>query len=247
MRGFFGLALAATCSVLAPSTQAAFHLWEVGEVYSSADGQVQFIELTALAGSQQFLQNQQIRTTNSAGVSTFTFPTNLPTDSGGKTCLIGTASLASVPGGVTPNYIIPPNFIRRPIGGSGAAVTFVPASSTMNTINLPSDGQAALLRAGGNIVVTPTNSPKNFLNQSNSVVPVKIAAGAKSGNDFVISFPTARGVNGAAGPNYTIEGSGTVTPAAWTAATNVTGNGNQQSVAIPIDTATNQVFRLRVP
>jgi hypothetical protein len=148
---------------------------------------------------------------------------------------------------VTPNYIIPPNFIRRATNGGGSVVIFNPLPSHAITVNLPSDGRGALLRVGGNMVVVPTNSPKNFTGQANSIVPLKIASGVKSGSDMVISFPTALGVNGSAGPNYAIESSGTVSPSAWTVATNVTGNGNQRTVAIPIDSATNQVFRLRVP
>ena len=34
---------------------AAFHLWKIDEIYSNADGSVQFIELKALSGGQQFL------------------------------------------------------------------------------------------------------------------------------------------------------------------------------------------------
>jgi hypothetical protein len=231
----------------APPAKAAFHLWEIDEVYSSADGAVQFIELTALSGSQQFLANQQIRSTNSAGVNTFTFPTNLPADSGGRTCLIGTTNVALVPGGVLPNYIIPPNFIRRPTGVGSAAVIFNPRPSTVVTANLPADGESALRRSGGAMAVVPTNSPRNFAFQSNSIVPVRFLSANKANSDFLLSFRTATGVNGAAGPNYAIENSGTVAPASWSVATNVAGNGNVRTLALPINLATNQVFRLRVP
>jgi len=39
--------------VSAGTARAAFHLWQVNEIYSNADGTVQFIELIALAGGQQ--------------------------------------------------------------------------------------------------------------------------------------------------------------------------------------------------
>jgi len=86
------------------AAQAGFHLWDVNEVYSSADGTVQFIELRALSGFQQNLGTVgvSIRSTNSSGVNTFSFGTNLPGDTSGKTCIIGTSNLASIPGGITP-------------------------------------------------------------------------------------------------------------------------------------------------
>src|SRR5207247_1351119 len=106
--------------------QASYHLWDINEVYSSADGAVQFIELRATSGFQQNLNSggASIRSTNSSGVNTFSFPTNLPSDTANKTCILGTSNLALVPGGVVPNYIIPANFIRAPSGGGNAAVTF---------------------------------------------------------------------------------------------------------------------------
>lgn len=230
-----------------PSARAAFHLWEIGEVYSSADGSVQFVELTALASGQQFLANQQLRSTNSAGVSTFIFPTNLPGDSSGRTCIIGTTNVGLVPGGVTPNYIIPPNFIRRPTGVGSAAVIFNPLPSVVVTTNLPTDGEAALRRVGATVVVAPTNSPRNFAAQSNSIVPVKFLSANRVNSDLQITFRTATGVNGAAGPNYAIEAADALDAATWAVATNVGGNGGSHTIAIPINTASNQVFRLRVP
>jgi len=44
----------ATLAATLPA-QAIFHLWAIDEIYSSADGRVQYIELRALTGGQQFL------------------------------------------------------------------------------------------------------------------------------------------------------------------------------------------------
>src|SRR2546430_8980847 len=83
----------------AGAARAAYHLWDVNEVYSSADGTVQFIELRAILGGQQSLGtfSATIRSTNSSGINVFTFPTNLPGDTASKTCILGTSNLASVP------------------------------------------------------------------------------------------------------------------------------------------------------
>lgn len=252
MGGVFFALLAVTCLFATPA-RAGFHLWEISEVFSSADGSVQFVEMRAQTGGQQFFQSfggasSVLRSTNSLGTSTFTFATNLPGDTTSRTCIIGTSNLASIPGGVTPNYIIPAGFVRRATGGGGAAVVFGPNPSFgMVVTNLPSDGVSALIRSASGALLVPTNSPRNFQNQSNSIVPTGFASAAQSGGDLVLNFRTATGVNGSTGPNYAIEGSGTVSPPAWSVATNVTGNGNTQTVAIPINFNTNQVFRLRVP
>lgn len=246
-------ALVAGLACLAVPARAGFHLWEISEVYSSADGSVQFVEMRAQSGGQQFFKtfggnSSVVRSTNSLGTSTVILTNDLPGSSSGRTCLIGTANLATLPGGVMPDFIIPPGFIRRATNGGGAVVVFNPNSTFgMLTTALPSDGDSALLRATGGPIVTPTNSPKNFQLQSNSIVPTRIASAAQSGDALVLNFRTATGVNGGVGPNYGIEGSGSVSPAVWNVVTNVAGDGTTKSVALPIDKSTNQVFRLRVP
>src|SRR5947208_11924927 len=110
-RSLLRLALLLGAAVFLSSNvaRASYHLWDVNEVYSSADGTVQFIELRALAGGQQNLGSfsATIRSTNSSGINVFTFPTNLPGDTTSKTCILGTSNLTSVPGGVVPCYIVP--------------------------------------------------------------------------------------------------------------------------------------------
>src|SRR6185312_16868218 len=39
---------------------ASFHLWTIDELYSSADGKVQFMEMTALAPAQEFLSGHTL-------------------------------------------------------------------------------------------------------------------------------------------------------------------------------------------
>ena len=50
---------------------ASFHLFFMNEVYSNGDGTVQFIELGALAGSQQFVSGHTITVTQ--GLTTHSF------------------------------------------------------------------------------------------------------------------------------------------------------------------------------
>ena len=242
--------LAATMLLALNSARAGYHLWDINEVYSSADGTVQFIELRALSGSQQFMGGAvTIRSTNSSGTSTFTCSTNLPADTANKFCIIGTSNLASIPGGVAPNFVIPANFIR-PAAGGNAAVLFMPAgfgTTTAAFTNLPIDGDSALLRSGGTMIVVPTNSPRNFSDQSNTIVPVKFLSAGRSGTDFVMTFRTAIGPNGSAGPNYAVEFKNAVTNGTWTTLSNITGNGTTKSVSNTITSNPQRIFRLRVP
>jgi hypothetical protein len=86
-----------------------FHLWKIDEVFSSADGKVQFIELHDPANGESHTGGKTI----SSNENTFTFPANLPTDSTANMhFLIGTQSYAALPGAVTPDYIIPDNFFK---------------------------------------------------------------------------------------------------------------------------------------
>lgn len=237
-----------------PSARAGYHAWDINEIYSNADGSVQFIELRALSGGQQFMSGTVVmRATNSFVTNIFVCNSNLPADTSGRTCIFGTTNLASVPGGLVPNYIIPPNFIPPAAAPGNGAVLFLPNGFLGNNVaavysSLPTNGDSAIIRSGGSFVVVPTNSPRNFALQSNTIVPVKILAANKTDTNFLVSFRTATGVNGSAGPNYAVEGTGAFSPPNWSSATNVTGNGATQTIAFTLDSgATNRFFRLRVP
>ena len=94
---------------------ASFHLWQISEVYSNADGTVQFIELTALAGGQQFVTGHTI-TSSMGGMHELLHlhvgsprrqrRQDVPDRHGGP-------SLAS---GVTPDYVVPNGFLFTPNG-----------------------------------------------------------------------------------------------------------------------------------
>ena len=135
---------------------ASFHLWAFSELFSSADGKVQFVEMRALTAGQQFLTGHSM----AANGHVFEFPHDLPGDSGGHTMLVGTQSFAAL-GVVTPDYIVPDNFFAL---GSGSIV-FGEGAATWNYAGLPSDGSTSLNFDGS----TARNSPKNFGGQTGSV------------------------------------------------------------------------------
>src|SRR5262245_20918574 len=87
--------------------QAAFHLWDITEIYSNSSGTLQFIEFFTSSGSQEFVGGQQITIHNIGDTiqHSFTIPSHLPSDSTNKRFLLGTSGIAGA-GGPTPDYII---------------------------------------------------------------------------------------------------------------------------------------------
>jgi hypothetical protein len=129
-------------------------------------------------------------------------------------------------------------------------VQFVPPSfAIVNAAftNLPTDGDSSLLRSGASMIVVPTNSAKNFSDQSNTIVPVKFLSANRIGTNFVMSFRTATGPNNSAGPNYGVEFKNAVTNGSWTTLSNIVGDGTTKSVSNAIVSSPQRLFRLRVP
>jgi len=231
------------------AAQAAFHFWGVTEIYSSPDGSVQFVKLATSSTFQNATAGHVINCTGPQGTHSFTFPAGLSSSAtAGKTFLIGTSNLVSVPGGVTPDYFFTNSTPFLFLNGSSAITvgivgSFVaPASYT----NLPTDGQSSLAGSGSSLVVV-TNAPKNFNDQSNSIVPVKFSTAQKVNTNFVMTFRTATGVNASAGPTYTVEYKNLLTNSSWTPLTRVPGDGTTKSVSNAIASANQRFFRLNVP
>ena len=157
------LCVAAALLVALPAG-AAFHLWQMNELYSSADGRVQFLELTALSSGQQFVAGHTITVTQGGVSRSFTIPGNLPGDSAGRRFLVGTESFQAlaIPGGFRADFVVPDNFFFT---GNGT-INFAEFSDLWNYSGLPSDGTMSLNRDGS----TATNSPRNFSGGTGTVV-----------------------------------------------------------------------------
>jgi len=153
---FITLFLALTAGPAAAS----FHLMSMNELYSNADGSVQFLEMTALAPAQQFFFGHTLKVTQGGDTHTFSVPANLPGDTSGRRVLFATRGFADL-GIVTPDYIVPNGFF---FAGSGT-VTWAEGADQWNYSNLPSDGQLSLNRSGS----TAVNSPQNFAGATGTV------------------------------------------------------------------------------
>ena len=151
----------------AGSSQAAFHLWQINEIYSNADGSVQFVELVALTGGQQFLAGHAITSQQQGGATnSFSFQANLPGDTSGRSFLIGTQGFAAL-NVVTPDYTVPNGFLFT----SNGTINFAESADIVSYASLPTSGGLSINRNG----VSSTNSPKNFAGATGTVVAVPAA------------------------------------------------------------------------
>ena len=154
--GFAALGWASTAS-------AGIHTWDVNEVFSNADGSIQFVELRENGpppGSETGVGNGTISSNTQTYVMSegaVTAPTS------GKHFLIATAAFAALPGAPTPDAIIPPANIPffAPASDSVAFGGF----DTLVVTGAPTNGTDSY-GVGGVVAV---NSPTNYAGVSGSV------------------------------------------------------------------------------
>jgi hypothetical protein len=184
----------------------AFHIFHLQEVYSNANGAVQYIEFVGDEDGQNFWVGHQITST---GSEPFLITNNLPdffTD--GKSVLVATQGYADL-GLATPEFIIPNGFLSL----SDGMVEFEGMSSgsfpgSLGWAILPTDGVLALDHFGE----TVTNSPFNFFGVSGAIPgnPILGTAAANaltgtSAKDFIVGLNGNDVISGGSG-NDTIRG-----------------------------------------
>jgi hypothetical protein len=146
-------------------SMASFHIWDLSEVYSNEDGSVQFIELFCPSNGQQFLSGHALSATSDGVTVTFTFPGDSGSPTANKRLLLATSNFAALPGAVTPDFILPDNFINP--DASAIEVNFGPNQDVMNFTGtqLPSDGVTSIDRN----LAQAINSPTNFAEEIGSI------------------------------------------------------------------------------
>jgi RTX calcium-binding nonapeptide repeat (4 copies) len=183
----------------------AFHLYRINELYSNASGTVQFIELTVgSSNGESFWSGQSITVTQGGVTHRFTFAQNLPSTATANTSvLLATQAFADL-GLVTPNYIIPANFLFT---SGGASVNFAGVHNVVYA-SLPQDGVQSLHRAGGTLS-EGINSPTNFAGQSGSITPSQPnPITGTEGADTLAGTPGDDIIVGAAGDDLLLGGAG---------------------------------------
>jgi len=170
-----------------------FHLFHISEAYSSADGSIQFIEFHGEANSQHLWDPYTLTVTQGGTVHSFSIPSNLPSSSTlNKNVLVATQAFADLTG-ITPDYIIPENFLFT----TGSATINFPGMDSLSYTALPTDGVHSLGEDG---TTEQINSPTNFAGQtftiSSALAPIlddsleDVLAGNADGFEFVVPAAT---------------------------------------------------------
>jgi hypothetical protein len=166
MRPTLALAGLLAGTAVAVPARAAFHLWKVNEVFSSADGNVQFVELSDDSDFEHLIGGHQVRVrAGGTTLDSFTFPADLDTtETAGRTLLLATPGFEAL-AGVSPDYEIAPGFVDL---GQATAVAF-DALDELPLAGLPGDGRSSLHRNAGSAPVVADASPRNFAGEQGAI------------------------------------------------------------------------------
>jgi hypothetical protein len=143
---------------LALSTRLAFaefHFWTINEVFSDADGTVQFIELTTTVDGQNALNGHSLVSIDTnQNQKTLNFLTDLSGTTSNRSVLIATEEFTTLTG-LSADYIIESNFI--PI--SGGSLNFGEGTSLFDFTQpmLPLNGEQSIDGNAQPQTATPTN------------------------------------------------------------------------------------------
>ena len=109
LRWLFAAALICTAAL----AHATYHTLQIDEVYSNADGTVQYVVLREAAGAdgQQLLRGHSFSSTHAGVTKTYTFPNDLPSAAtASKRVLIASEGFAAL-GLIVPDYVLPNQFL----------------------------------------------------------------------------------------------------------------------------------------
>jgi len=158
-------------AVLAPASvaSAAHHQWIISELFSNADGTVQFVELLGTADNEQFIDGFFVNTLGPEGaiLTSVAIGPDLPSNlTAGAYLLIGTAgyaTLASQQGAPAPDRVLPDNFLE--IAADRVRYAGIAATDRVYA-NIPTGGIDSIdyENPGGTV-----NTPENFAGATGSI------------------------------------------------------------------------------
>jgi hypothetical protein len=150
----------------ATPAQAFFHEWEFKEVYTNADGSMQYIELQAFLSTEIFATGAQIVAVSDGVTRTFTFPGDLAGNTLNRHLLIASPGFERLAGAVTPDLYLPSGLFFDP---GAASITI-----TLNHPSLPGidqitfAGAALPLNGRDSLTDTTIHTPTTTLVASQS-------------------------------------------------------------------------------
>jgi hypothetical protein len=157
--GFPGFLLMSWCATAIPLVAGA-HTWDVNELFSNADGTIQFIELREMNGTPNEVNVGGHMITSSLNM--FTIPENVASPTSNRMLLFATAGFAALPGAPTPDFIIADNFFSI----DGDTIQYTPYDSlTFGSGDLPTDGLDSL----GQDFATGPNTPTNYAGETGTI------------------------------------------------------------------------------
>lgn len=180
-----------------------FHLYKIDEVFSNADGTVQYIELSvgSNADGENLLGNHSISVTLNGVTHSFTFPQNLPSSNTSNThVLIATQGFKDL-GIVTPDYTVPNGFLFT----AGGAIDYA-GFDAVTYGALPADGSQSFGRTGSTMNIAMPASPTNFAGATGQLSGATTLNGTE-GNDTLTGTAGSDTINGLGG-NDLIAGAG---------------------------------------
>ncbi len=164
-----GCAMFALAGLIGSPAGAASHSWQVKEVFSNADGTVQFIELVECCGMAAENGVGGKRIVSDATGNVYVIPGNVAGSTAGKSLLFATAGYAALGG---PQVDFPLNPLPNGFFSvAGDTVRYGPNPPALNYDvwlfgAVPTDGCNSMNRTGPAVA---TNTPKNFANVQSTV------------------------------------------------------------------------------
>ena len=171
MRRIAHRAVVAAVLAHASVASAAHHQWIISEVFSNADGTVQFVELLGTANNESSLNGFTVNTSpaGTTGLIATSVPLgpNLTSSlTAGAYLLLGTAgyaALAAQQGAPAPDRVLPDNFLE--IAADTVRYAGIPSTDIVYT-NLPTNGIDSLDLENPSGTV---NTPENFAKATGSI------------------------------------------------------------------------------
>ncbi|MGE3165331.1 MAG: hypothetical protein AB7O52_10540 [Planctomycetota bacterium] len=152
---------------MAGSANAGSHLWVISEVFSNADGTIQFVEMHESTGSPNEVGIGSKWISSMATSNQVVFPMNLPPGStANQYLLVATAGFAALPGAPTPDLLMPDNFFNL-TADTLQFWLYTTSPLTFSAGSLPLDGLNSWNR--GTPAFAAVNSPTNFAGVTGSV------------------------------------------------------------------------------